>query len=123
MQRGGASWNLVLNPSLTIAHFFGCFLGGQTNGRINHIHERTLRVVYDDEISPFQELLGRDNSETILRRNIKILAAEEFKIKNSLSNNIIAHLICKRNIVVYRKLSHGFLETVLVESVEIAYIE
>ena len=39
--------------------------GRQTNARINHIHERELRAVYNDEINPFEELLGRDKSETI----------------------------------------------------------
>ena len=77
------------------------FCGRQTNARINHIHERALRAVYNDEISPFEELLGRDKSETIHRRNIKILAAELFKIKNGLSNDIMAQLICKRNSVGY----------------------
>ena len=78
------------------------FCGRQTNARINHIHERALRTVYNDEISPFEELLGRDDkSETIHRRNIKILAAELFKIKNGLSNDIMAQLICKRNSVGY----------------------
>ena len=77
------------------------FCGKQTNARINHIHERALRAVYNDEISPFEELLGRDKSETIHRRNIKILAAELFKIKNGLSNDIMAQLICKRNSVGY----------------------
>ena len=38
------------------------FCGRQANARINHIHERTLRAVYNDK------------SETIHRRNIKILA-------------------------------------------------
>ena len=52
------------------------FCGRQTNARINHIHERTLRAVYNDEIRPFEELLWRDKSETIHWRNIKILAAE-----------------------------------------------
>ena len=77
------------------------FCGRQTNARINHIHERVLRAIYNYEISPFEELLGRDKSETIHRRNIKILAAELFKIKNGLSNDIMAHLICKRNNVSY----------------------
>ena len=77
------------------------FCGRQTNARINHIHERALRAVYNDEISPFEELLGRDKSETIHRRNIKILAAELFKIKNGHSNDIMTQLICKRNSVGY----------------------
>ena len=77
------------------------FCGRQTNARINHMHERALRAVYNDEVSPFEELLGRDMSETIHRRNIKILAAELFKIKNCLSNDIMAQLICKKNSVGY----------------------
>ena len=73
------------------------FCGRQTNARINHIHERALRAVYNDEISPFEELLGRDKTETIHRRNMKILTAELLKIKNGFSNDIVAQLICKRN--------------------------
>ena len=77
------------------------FYGRQTNARTNYIHERTLKAVFNDEISPFEELLGRDKSETIHRRNIKVLAADLFKIKNGFSNEIMAQLICKRNNVGY----------------------
>ena len=78
------------------------FCGRQTNARINQqIHERALRAVYNDEISPFEELLGRDKSETIHRRNSKILAAELLKIKNGLSNDIMVPLI--KQIFRYRK--------------------
>ena len=44
------------------------FCEQQTNASINHIHERALRAVYNDEISPLEELLGRDKSKTIHRR-------------------------------------------------------
>ena len=81
------------------------FCGRQTNARINHIHERALRAVYNGEISPFEELLRRDKSETTHRRNIKTLVAELFKIKNGLSNDIMAQLICKRNSVGYSLFS------------------
>ena len=77
------------------------FCRTQTNARVNHIHERALRAVYNDETSLFEELLGRDKSETIHRRNIKILAAELFKIKNDLLNDTTTQLICKRNSVGY----------------------
>ena len=72
------------------------FCGRQTNARINHIHESALRGVYNDEISPVEELLGKDKSQTIRWRNIKILAAELFQIKNGLSNDIMDQLNCKR---------------------------
>ena len=72
------------------------FCGRQTNARINHIHESALRGVYNDEISPAEELLGKDKSQIIRRRNIKILAAEILQIKNGLSNDIMDQLNCKR---------------------------
>ena len=84
---------------------FGCcplvwmFCGRQTNARINHIHEIALRAVYNDEISPFEELLVRDKSETMHQRNINIWAAKLFKIKNDPLIDIMPQLICKRNSV------------------------
>ena len=39
--------------------------------------------------------------ETIHRKNITILAAELFKFKNGLSNDIMTQMICKRNSVGY----------------------
>ena len=77
------------------------FCGRQTNARINHIHKRALRAVYNDEVSPFEELRGRDKPETIHQGNIKIFAAELCKIKNGPSDDIMAQLICKRNSVCY----------------------
>ena len=56
------------------------FRGRQTNARINHIHEKALRAVFNDKASPFEELLQKDKTETIHLRTIKILAAELFKI-------------------------------------------
>ena len=84
---------------------FGCcplvwmFCGRQTNARINHIHEIALRAVYNGEISPFEELLVRDKSETMHQRNINILAAKLYKIKNDPLIDIMPQLICKRNSV------------------------
>ena len=69
------------------------FCERQTNARINYIHKRALRAFYNDEISPFEEVLERDKPEIIHRRNIQILDAELFKVKNGLSNNTVAQQI------------------------------
>ena len=53
--------------------------------KINKLHERALRFVYEDINLSFQDLLDRDNSMTIHRRNIQKLAIEMYKIKNKLS--------------------------------------
>ena len=41
------------------------------NNKINRLHERALRIAYDDDKSTFQELLDSDNSMTIHQRNIQ----------------------------------------------------
>ena len=55
------------------------------NNKINKLHERALRVVYQDINLSFQELLDLDNSMTIHHKNIQKLAIEMYKIKNKLS--------------------------------------
>ena len=59
------------------------FCGRNLNNRINNLHERSFRIVYDYE-SSFQELLELDNSVSIQNRNIRLLAIELFKVKNGL---------------------------------------
>ena len=64
------------------------FNGRGLNNKINHLHERLLRIVYKDNNSSFKELLKKNNSFTVHYRNIKSLAIELFKIKMNLSNTM-----------------------------------
>ena len=43
------------------------------NNRINRIHERALRVAYDDNLSSFRDLLIKDKSVTMHVKNFKCL--------------------------------------------------
>ena len=52
-----------------------------SDNRINHLHERALRIVYNDNVSTFEKLLGKDNSVTIHVRHLRILATELYKTK------------------------------------------
>ena len=62
------------------------------NRKINMLHERCLRVIYNDKQSSFTELLYKDSSVSIHIRNIQRLAIKMFKFYNGLSpplmNNI-----------------------------------
>ena len=62
------------------------------NRKINMLHERCLRIIYNDRQSSFDELLNKDSSVSIHIRNIQKLAIEMFKFYNGLSpplmNNI-----------------------------------
>ena len=59
------------------------------NNKINNLHERALRLVYNDDYSNFNELLRKDNSVSIHHRNIRSLAIELYKSKNGLSRLVI----------------------------------
>ena len=55
------------------------------NNKINHIHERALRLIYQDYITSFQDLLKKDKSLTFHHRNIHQVAIEMFKVKHGIS--------------------------------------
>ena len=59
------------------------------NNKINSIHERALRITYQDNTCTFQELLNKDNSVSIHHRNLQVLATEMFKIHRGLSPEIL----------------------------------
>ena len=74
------------------------FYGIIVNKKINHLHERALRIVYKDYISSFEDLLKRDKSVTIHHRNIQLLAIELFKVKQNLSNSMASNIFPTRSI-------------------------
>ena len=57
------------------------------------MHERALRLVYNDKSSSFRELLERDNSVTIHERNIQVLLTEIFKIKSGAAPEIMTEIL------------------------------
>ena len=59
------------------------------NNRINRIHERALRVAYDDNLSSFRDLLIKNKSVTIHVKNLQVLVTEMFKTKLGISPTII----------------------------------
>ena len=57
------------------------------NNKVNHIHERALRIVYQYFQSSFSALLVKGNSFTI--KNLQLLAIEIFKVKMNISPKIM----------------------------------
>ena len=68
------------------------FHSKKLNHRINSIHERALRIVYNDYASFFHLLLTRDDSVTIHIRNIQTLATELFKMSKGFSPLIMTEV-------------------------------
>ena len=59
------------------------------NNHINRIHERALRIAYQDRNSAFNELLAKDGSFKIHDRNLQKLLIETFKVKVKLAPEIM----------------------------------
>ena len=74
------------------------FSSRQGNNRTNHLHERALKIVYNDYESTFKNLLELDNSVSIHHRNIRLLSIELYKVKHNLSNQVMSELFNLRNI-------------------------
>ena len=69
------------------------FHGRQINGKINKLYERALRIVYNDTITSFKELLVKDKTFTIYHQNIQTLAIEMYKAMANLPGG---NLLCKK---------------------------
>ena len=73
------------------------FCSRKMNRKINHIHEKALRLVYEDYSTSFEELLVRDKSVSIHHRNIQKVAIEMFKVKHNLCPQFISSLFYPSN--------------------------
>ena len=87
----------IIMKSFIISQFGYCplvwmFTSRTLNHRINRIHERALRIAFNDQSSSFEDLLCRDNSVTIHVRNLQTLAIELYKIVNNISPEIMKNI-------------------------------
>ena len=76
----------------------------KANARINHVHERALRIVYRNNNLRFDQLLQIDKSYNIRHKNIQTnanISNRIYKVKNNLSNQIMQEIFEKRQHVDY----------------------
>ena len=72
------------------------FHGRALNNKTNSIHERALRITYDDSKSTFGELLNKDNSVSIQSQSLKVLATKMFKIKSDMAPKLLNEILHHR---------------------------
>ena len=73
------------------------FHSRELNIKINRLHKRALRIVYQDNDLSFEELLQKDNSVSIHNRNIQLVAIEMFNVRNDLSPDIVRDIYKEKN--------------------------
>ena len=78
-------------------HLVWMFHSRGINNKINRIHERPLRITYNNKSSSFHNLLDKDNSVTLHHRNIRTLAIETFKVLHGISPSLLNKVFVERN--------------------------
>ena len=77
--------------------------------KINRLHERCLRIIYNDKHSNFDVLLEKDNSVSIHHNNIHSLAIEMYKVANGIYPEIMKDVFQIRNISHYLRYAPTFV--------------
>ena len=96
--------------AFVVSHFSNCplvwmFCDRTLNQRINHVHERALRIAQKDYKHDFGFLLEQTNSVPIHIRNLQLLMTEIFKTKFDLNPTFMKEIFIQRNIGY--NLRHG----------------
>ena len=76
--------------------------------KINRLHERCLRLIYNDKKSSFKDLLEKDWSVSIHHRNFRTFAAELFKVFKGLSPVIFAEAFPVRQQSEYNMRNYSY---------------
>ena len=84
------------------------FHSRKVNSKINHLQERSLRIVYNDYIAAIEDLLKKNNSFKIHNKNILLLAIELFKVKKGIANPILYDIFPLRPIDYNLRSQTGF---------------
>ena len=104
---------LIIN-SFVLSNFCYCPLiwmncSRLNNTKINKIHERALRLIYNDYTSEYQQLLSKDKSVTFHQRNLQHLCIEIFKTKMGLNPSFMQDIFSENNECTYNKRSKQHL--------------
>ena len=61
--------------------------------KINRLHERCLRTVYNDNLSSFQNMLDQDRSVSVHTRNLQTLTIEIYKVSKGIAPATFAYIL------------------------------
>ena len=89
----------ILMKSFIVSQFNYCpiiwmYCQRRSNNLINRIHERALRIAYNDYTSTFNTLLDKNGSLMTHQKNTHAVALEIFKTRNNLNPTFMKNIFC-----------------------------
>ena len=74
------------------------FSGKTSNREINRIHKRALRILLNDYEASFEELLQRNNEQTVHTKNLQKLMTEVYKSLNRQNPAFMLDLFIRKEV-------------------------
>ena len=90
--------SVFFNSQFSHCPLIWMFCSRSLNNRINRLHERSLRMAYDDYTSSFEQLLEKDETTNIHQQNLRTLATEMYKVSKNLSPPFIRELFTQKEV-------------------------
>ena len=87
----------IIDSQFSYCPLIWMFCSRTSNNSLNHIHERALRLTYNNYFDTYDQLLLISNESTIHKKNLNFLAIEIFKCMNDLSPPIMEDIFKLRN--------------------------
>ena len=91
-------YNAFIMSSLSYCPFNWMFCGKTANKEINRIHKRALRILFSAYEASFEELLQRNNEQTVNTKNLQKLMNEVYKSLNCQNPAFIRDLFIRKEV-------------------------
>ena len=73
------------------------FHGRQIYDKVNKLHERALRIVYNDTVTSFENLMIKDKYFMIHHQNIQLLVIEIYRTIHNLPGGNLSEFFVRNN--------------------------
>ena len=96
-KKGLIPFKAFIESQFKYCPFVWMFHRRQINNKIHKVHERALRIVYNDTSTSFEKLIVKDKISTIHHQNIQSFAIEMYKAVNNLPGRNLSEIFVKNN--------------------------
>ena len=91
-------YNAFILSSLSYCPLIWMFCGKTSNREINRIHKHALRILFNDYEASFEELLQRNNEQTVHTKNLRKLMTEVYKSLNRQNPAFMLDLFIRKEV-------------------------